>query len=499
MSKFEKYKQILPKLYSNPLNKKNGMLRGLIQAWADSDDYTVEQIRAGKANLFVKTADNNNLHKIAYSLGIKKDQEYNLNVNIFRKIIPKLSLEPKLTKGAIYGLIESLYGKDMTHSVVRLVIKAGQNLKVQNKKLKSIGDTFTATVDGVSQTVTVIENDFVDGDNIETLFRTLSRLNNLKVEKTDSEVKVYSLARAFSGRFTLVLNSNAVKVNNTEELLTPGNNTYIAQFQTKPTRCAIVKSGKKEVTIEIPAYASFSYFDKPTYFSDRELTNKKRLEGLVNKEELTAAKALEVPDDTGHIRGRNQTSFEYFDKEVYLTQTLYQKDTSFFRVVNKPRNEKIDGEGLPPGFRGAITHVVLEEIPAGKYDPKTVRRKSLLVKQVAQEYVELESAFDFSGSNSFLAGIKGATTPLKDNPATLLENEAEEVTTAYTLLRYKYDSEKISKSAESGDLLKNQQLGAPIYLISSTQDRIFAQQVIRDIIATGVKVNFVLKTENIPK
>ena len=60
MSKFEKYKQILPKLYSNPLNKKNGMLRGLIQAWADSDDYTVEQIRAGKANLFVKTADNNN-------------------------------------------------------------------------------------------------------------------------------------------------------------------------------------------------------------------------------------------------------------------------------------------------------------------------------------------------------------------------------------------------------------------------------------------------------
>ena len=138
------------------------------------------------------------LHKIAYSLGIKKDQEYNLNVNIFRKIIPKLSLEPKLTKGAIYGLIESLYGKDMTHSVVRLVIKAKQNLKVQSKKLKSIGDTFTATVDGVSQTVTVTENDLPKvTDNLETLFRTLSRLNNLKVEKTDSEVKVYSLARAF--------------------------------------------------------------------------------------------------------------------------------------------------------------------------------------------------------------------------------------------------------------------------------------------------------------
>ena len=468
MSKFEKYKQILPKLYSNPLNKKNGMLRGLIQAWADSDDYTVEQIRAGKANLFVKTADNNNLHKIAYSLGIKKDQEYNLNVNIFRKIIPKLSLEPKLTKGAIYGLIESLYGKDMTHSVVRLVIKAKQNLKVQSKKLKSIGDTFTATVDGVSQTVTVIENDFVDGDNIETLFRTLSRLNNLKVEKiisvekTDSEVKVYSLARAFSGRFTLVLNSNAVKVNNTEELLTPGNNTYIAQFQTKPTRCAIVKSGKKEVTIEIPAYASFSYFDKPTYFSDREL------------------KDLKVPDDTGHIRGRTQKKFEYFDKEVYLAEVLNQKGKAFIRVNN---------ELLPPGFRGAITDVVLEKIPTGNYNPKASDPKFFPVKQVAQEFVELESDADFSGSNSFPIGIKGATTPL----------DGERVITAYTLLRYKYDSELISKSAESGDLLKNQQLGAPIYLISSTQDRIFAQQVIRDIIATGVKVNFVLKTENIPK
>ena len=196
-----------------------------------------------------------------------------------------------------------------------------------------------------------------------------------------------------------------------------------------------------------------------------------------------------MPDDTGHIRGRTQKKFEYFDKEVYLTEVLNQKGKSFIRVVNKPWNEKIDGEGLPPGFRKAITDVVLEKIPTGNYNPKASDPKFFLVKQVAQEYVELESDADFSGSNSFPIGIKGATTPL----------DGQRVTTAYTLLRYKYDSEKISKSAESGDLLKNQQLGAPIYLISSTQDRIFAQQVIRDIIATGVKVNFVLKTENIPK
>lgn len=147
--KFEKFVRTVPKVFkpaSNPV------MKALLKAFAGGDDEASQQIQNAKAQLFVRTAEGQNLDKLANSLGVSRPVSLGLTDAEYQELIPNLSLKAKQVRKAFYDTSDVFWGPLFSRANVQtgnaetFNISAGDELKI-------------AIDDGEIQTIKVLTND----------------------------------------------------------------------------------------------------------------------------------------------------------------------------------------------------------------------------------------------------------------------------------------------------------------------------------------------------
>ena len=107
VDKFDKYKKTVPKLFKPGINP---VITALLQAFASSDAEVTQQMENTKAQLFVRTAEGQELDKLANSLGVKRPIPLGLPDEKFQELIPNLSLKAKQIRKAFYDTSDVFWG-----------------------------------------------------------------------------------------------------------------------------------------------------------------------------------------------------------------------------------------------------------------------------------------------------------------------------------------------------------------------------------------------------
>lgn len=101
----------LPSFYKAEVNT---MIRGLLKAWAVGDDEISIQLDNTKEQLFVKTAQGQNLDKLASNVGVNRAPELGIDDPDFQELIPVLSFYPKQVRKTIIALLDVFWGAGFT-------------------------------------------------------------------------------------------------------------------------------------------------------------------------------------------------------------------------------------------------------------------------------------------------------------------------------------------------------------------------------------------------
>ena len=102
MSKFDRMIKTLPSFYKAEINT---YLRGLLKAWAISDDNINIQITEAKNQLFVPTSEGSFLDRNANNYGVERIPELSINDEDFRELTPVLSTFPKQVRSTLIALL----------------------------------------------------------------------------------------------------------------------------------------------------------------------------------------------------------------------------------------------------------------------------------------------------------------------------------------------------------------------------------------------------------
>lgn len=233
MSKFDRFARVIPKLYKPRVNP---AVKGLLRAWAVSDDEIVQQLKNTKAQIFVRNAEGEYLDRLGSGLGVSRPAALGLLDSDFQELIPNLSLKAKQVRKIFYDTADIFWGplfsraNTETQNVAPFNVSAGDifKVKVDNGDEQSIkalaGDIATpgaATADEIatilsrakSATVSVIE-DQLTGDksinirtntpgpkgSIEVVSSTMVgaskldfTLQNFKITDLDQRVALYQI------------------------------------------------------------------------------------------------------------------------------------------------------------------------------------------------------------------------------------------------------------------------------------------------------------------
>ena len=106
MAKLDNMVRFLPDVLRPTINPNT---RGLLTAWASSDDTIVTQIDAAKDQIFVKNADFNFLDLLGSNVGVFRNPDFNLPDDTFRNLIPLLSYSPKQVKNTIQLVLDVFF------------------------------------------------------------------------------------------------------------------------------------------------------------------------------------------------------------------------------------------------------------------------------------------------------------------------------------------------------------------------------------------------------
>lgn len=113
MNKFERMLQTLPSFYKPQTNV---MIRGLISAWAESDDVIVTQLQETKESIFVTTAEGRYLDLLGNSVGVPRTPSLGINDVGFRSLIPTMSFKPKQVRSTIVDLLDIFWTSSYTRA-----------------------------------------------------------------------------------------------------------------------------------------------------------------------------------------------------------------------------------------------------------------------------------------------------------------------------------------------------------------------------------------------
>lgn len=108
---FTRMAKSLPSYYKAEVNT---MIRGLLKAWAVGDDEISIQLDNTKEQLFVKTAQGQNLDKLASNVGVNRAPELGIDDPDFQELIPVLSFYPKQVRKTIIALLDVFWGPGFT-------------------------------------------------------------------------------------------------------------------------------------------------------------------------------------------------------------------------------------------------------------------------------------------------------------------------------------------------------------------------------------------------
>lgn len=137
LSADEKFKRLVrsfPKVYRADVNP---VLSAILRAIAASDAEVTTQIDNTKAQLFVRTAEGQNLDRLANSLGVSRPSELGLDDPTFQELIPNLSLKPKQIRKAFYDTADVFWGPLFSRANVKTSnsatfgLVAGDEIQVQ--------------------------------------------------------------------------------------------------------------------------------------------------------------------------------------------------------------------------------------------------------------------------------------------------------------------------------------------------------------------------------
>lgn len=133
-AKLERYIRNVPKVYQPG---ENPVITAFLRAFATADAEVQTQIQNTKAQLFVRTAEGNNLDRLANSRGVQRPVELGLDDATFQELIPNLSYKPKQIRRAFYDTADVFWGplfsraNLQTSNSATFNLTPGQNLIVK--------------------------------------------------------------------------------------------------------------------------------------------------------------------------------------------------------------------------------------------------------------------------------------------------------------------------------------------------------------------------------
>jgi hypothetical protein len=243
-SKLDKILRSMPKIYDAA---NNPVVNALLRGFAGSDDDISTQIQNTKAQLFVRTAEGQNLDKLANSLGVSRPVSLGLTDTQFQELIPNLSLKPKQIRKAFYDTAEVFWGPLFIHANTQTLNAAPFNV--------SPGDLIEISVDnGDIQKVKALTTDIaIPGSaTAQEIVNMLSRFVGVVPSiVTDSVsnldyVNLRTVTPGPSGDLTIIASS---MVGSSKLNFVVKRHELIQQDQ----RVAIYEIRPNEVIIEIPA------------------------------------------------------------------------------------------------------------------------------------------------------------------------------------------------------------------------------------------------------
>ena len=242
--KLKKYLRTIPKVFkpgSNPV------MNALLKGFAGADDEISTQIQNTKAQLFVRTAEGQNLDKLANSLGVSRPVSLGLTDGEYQNLIPNLSLKAKQIRKTFYDTAEVFWGPLFIYTNAQTLNFAPFNV--------SIGDTFEVAVDnGTSQKIKAITGDIaVNGAaTAQEIVNMLSRVKGITATiqvdalTGDEAVNISSNTPGAAGALEIKASSmvGVSKLNFTVKKY---------EIIQQPQRVVIYEIRPNEVLIEIPA------------------------------------------------------------------------------------------------------------------------------------------------------------------------------------------------------------------------------------------------------
>lgn len=136
-SKLERYIRNVPKIYKPG---ENPVITAFLKAFATTDAEVQCQIQNTKAQLFVRTAEGNNLDRLANSRGVQRPVELGLDDATFQELIPNLSFKPKQIRKAFYDTADVFWGPLFSRANIETENSATFNLSPGENLVVKIDD-----------------------------------------------------------------------------------------------------------------------------------------------------------------------------------------------------------------------------------------------------------------------------------------------------------------------------------------------------------------------
>lgn len=242
--KLKKFIRTIPKIYKTG---KNPVITALIKGFSGEDDEISQQIQNTKAQLFVRTAEGQNLDKLANSLGVSRPVTLGLTDTEYQELVPNLSLKAKQIRKTFYDTAEVFWGTNFVYTNVQT-----SNFEPFNV---SVGDSIKVAINnGEVQEIKAVTGDIATNGSAtaEEICAILSKINGAASEPVvdaitgNVAVSLRTLAPGPSGALEIFASSMVGVSKLNFEIK---KHELIQQDQ----RVAIYEIRPNEVLIEIPA------------------------------------------------------------------------------------------------------------------------------------------------------------------------------------------------------------------------------------------------------
>lgn len=244
MSKLQKYYRTIPKVFQA---ENNPVINALLRGFAGADEEINQQIQNTKAQLFVKTAEGQDLDKLANSLGVSRPVSLGLTDPEYQRLIPNLSLKAKQIRKTFYDTAEIFWGTFFVYTNVQTDNFAPFNV--------SAGDVFKLAIDnGAVQEVKALSGDIETpgAATAEEIVEILSRFDGIEATVVtdaltgEEAVNIRTMTPGPSGALEIVSSS---MVGGSKLDFEIKKHELIQRDQ----RVAIYEIRPNEILIEIPA------------------------------------------------------------------------------------------------------------------------------------------------------------------------------------------------------------------------------------------------------